>query len=218
MSAVPFTLDAKSAEVTRELEDGSLIVGGYGLVYDEIDFEDEHFLEHVGGRLLDGLEDFLKGPAPLLHSHKPDQVLGRVLSAEHHPGKGIYVKALLDPQPKWSPLRSIWEAARRGRLGYSVGGKFDRKMTPRGPAIDRVRVVEWSLSSVPIGGRHTAVSVLAAKSLHVAEGKALTSRGDVIDAAEDHELAALRARVDQLTLGVIETRLRQMTDRIGGAT
>ena len=217
-STIPFQLDVKGAETTAtELEDGALLLGGWGLRYNENDLEDEGFAD-VGERLLEGLRDWLKGPAPLLRDHDPTKVLGRVIDAKHVPGEGVYVKAVVDPQPKWSPLRIAIDAIRRGRIaGFSVGGRFDRVQTKAGPRIVRVRPVEWSVTAVPVGGRTTTFEVLAGKALLAPEGKALTTTGRIVDAPADPELATLRAQVDRMEADALGLRFARLNRTVGGS-
>src|SRR5688572_20668946 len=108
---IPFTLDARSSASATALEDGALKLGGWGLRYDETDLEDESFAS-LGGKLIEGLRDWLKGPAPLLLDHDSSKVLGRVTHARHVPGQGVWVEAVVDPVPKWSVLRPIYDAIR----------------------------------------------------------------------------------------------------------
>lgn len=168
-----FDLDLKSAtgEVATpvELADGDLLIEGWGANYD-IDREDEAFEE---GAFRTALSRFLAGNAPLCYHHKFDTVIGKVISAEPVAGKGIKLRAIVDRQVESSPYYHIYDGIKRGRInGLSCGGIFKRKMTPNGPRIHDVDLLEWSATPVSVG-RGTNFSVIAGKAMEIPfEGKA----------------------------------------------
>lgn len=183
---VPFVVDVgfKSAGAV-ELDNGDLLIEGIGANYD-IDREDEAFEE---GAFSKALSKFLSGNAPLCYHHKYDTVIGRVVDAFPIPGKGIWVKAIVDNQPEGSPWRHIYDGIKKGRINqFSCGGIFKRRQTKAGPRIFEVDLLEWSTTPVPVG-RGTKFSVVAGKALQApAEGKAegdLTEEEtNVVEAAE----------------------------------
>lgn len=163
-----FDLDTKAAEVV-ELQDGDLLIEGIGANYD-IDREDESFEE---GAFKNALSKFLAGNAPLCYHHNFDKVIGRVVAATPLAGKGIQIRAIVDKQNENSPYYHIYDGIKRGRInGLSCGGIFKRKMTPTGPKIHDVDLLEWSATPVSVG-RGTNFSVIAGKAMEIPfEGKA----------------------------------------------
>lgn len=168
-----FDIDLKSATgelaTPVELADGDLLIEGWGANYD-IDREDEAFEE---GAFRNALSKFLSGNAPLCYHHKFDTVIGKVIAAEPIAGKGIKLRAIVDRQVESSPYYHIYDGIKRGRInGLSCGGIFKRKMTPTGPKIHDVDLLEWSATPVSVG-RGTNFSVIAGKAMSIPfEGKA----------------------------------------------
>jgi len=187
---VPFVVDLgiKAADGgVIELANGDLLIEGWGANYD-LDREDEAFEEGAFGK---ALSKFLAGNAPLCYHHKYDTIIGRVADAFPVPGKGIWVKAIVDFQPEGSPWRHIYEGIKKGRINqYSCGGIFKRKMTKSGPRIFDVDLLEWSATPIPVG-RGTTFSVVAGKALEAPyEGKAELDEDEqkVAEAAAAREL------------------------------
>jgi phage head maturation protease len=168
---VPFQFDfefqpeGKAAEgdaIAHTLEDGDLLIEGWGLNF-EIDREGEAFED--SGVLQKGLEDFLANEASLCFHHEHKKVLGKVLSAEVVSGKGVRVKARVDHQPESSPLRYLYEQIKKGTLNaLSFGGFFKRRTTPNGPRIYGADFTELSVTGVPVG-RGVPFAVVAGKAL-----------------------------------------------------
>ena len=199
---VPFTFDVdfKSIDSEKpiqavELEDGQLLIEGWGANYD-IDRENEAFED---GAFTKGLKKFLSGNAPLLYHHQYSNVIGKVVDAETIPGKGVKIKAIVDRQPEASPLRHIYEGIKRGRInGLSCGGIFKRRMTKSGPKIHDVELLEWSATPVPVG-RGTQFSVIAGKALQAPlEGKAEEISSEIIPpgAEESHDCEECKKRAE----------------------
>lgn len=162
---VPFTFDvelkAVGADVVHKLENGDLLIEGWGATLD-VDREDEAFTD---GAFTKGLKKFLSGGAPLCWHHKYDQVIGKIVHAERIPGRGVWLKAVVDRQPETSPLFPAYQAIKKGRAnGLSVGGIFKRVMTELGPRINDVDIMEWSATATPVGSTAT-FSVVAGKAL-----------------------------------------------------
>lgn len=171
LKPIPFTfdLDLKAIEGTApvaavELADGDLLIEGWGANYD-LDREEEAFLD---GAFTKALGRFLQGNAPLCYHHKYGDIIGKVVAAEPISGKGVKIQAIVDKQPENSPLRHIYDGIKKGRInGLSCGGIFKRIMTPEGPRIHDVDLLEWSATPIPVG-KGTTFSVIAGKAL---EGK-----------------------------------------------
>lgn len=202
LSAVPFTFDLelKAAEgnVVEVLEDGDLLIEGWGATLD-VDREDEAFTDNAFTK---GLKAFLSGSAPLCWHHKYDQVIGRVVEGEIVPGKGVWIKAIVDRQPETSPLYHAYQAIKRGRAnGFSCGGVFKRIATAAGPRINHVDLLEWSATATPVGS--TALfSVVAGKAL---EFKA----GEEVAEVTNEEVEIVEAPVDE----VVEETPEQKEER-----
>lgn len=208
---IPFEADAKGATTTTELESGDLVIAGWGARFDTEDLESEWWdgaaaFEHV-------LPDFIKRGGTLCHAHRRDEVVGRVLSAEIRP-EGVWLKAVVDHQPLSSPLRYVWEAVKRGRIGsFSAAGVFERSKSAKGTMLRISRLVEWSIAPISIG-IGTDFSVVARKALTAPEGKAITSRGEVVDRTYDPESAALNARIDRLAGEALAMHSARLTDQL----
>lgn len=145
--SAPFTFDfALDSEAQIELEGKSLRIEGYAAGFDR-DRENEAFERGVFDK---GLEKYFKRNPILCYHHHTDQALGVVEEAKLD-GKGLYVKARLDdPEPN-TPLADVYNKVKSGTIkGFSVGGIFKRRMTPRGPMIHTADVAEISVTPVPM--------------------------------------------------------------------
>ncbi len=149
--------------VAYDLGDGDLLIEGVGLNF-EIDREDEAFEDSVF--LQKSLDRFVSEGGPLCFHHKKDQVLGRVLSAQVIPGRGVSLKARVDHQPESSPLRVIYEQIKKGTIKHlSAGGSFKRRIASDGrPRIFDADFYEWSATATPVG-RGTSFAVIGGKAL-----------------------------------------------------
>lgn len=171
LSPVPFTFDlelkAVDGNVVHELQDGDLLIEGWGATLD-VDREDEAFTDSAFTK---GLKTFLNGSAPLCWHHQYDKVIGKVVDAHVVPGRGVWIKAVVDNQPETSPLFPVYQAIKRGRAnGLSCGGIFKRIQTALGPRINHVDLMEWSATPTPVGPT-AQFSVIAGKALeYKAEG------------------------------------------------
>lgn len=162
-----------------ELDDGDLLIEGWAANFEGQDRQNENFTD---GAFQRGIKSFLNGPASLCYHHKHDINLGKVLSLEEVPGKGLKMRARVDKQEPTSPIRHLYDGVRKGSLsGLSVGGFFRRKLTQDGWKINDMDFTEISVTPVPVHPS-TTLSVLAGKALESAptveadaeEGKALT--------------------------------------------
>lgn len=213
---VPFTFDlelkAVGTQVVEQLEDGDLLIEGWGATLD-VDREDEAFTD---GAFTKGLKKFLSGGAPLCWHHKYDQVIGKVVHAERIPGRGVWVKAIVDKQPETSPLFPAYQAIKKGRAnGLSVGGIFKRVMTELGPRINDVDIMEWSATATPVGSTAT-FSVVAGKALEFkADGvqtEVTNEEAAVVTESEDQKEERLRAEGAAAEREAAEQRAREEAD------
>jgi HK97 family phage prohead protease len=197
-----FTLDGKAVSAT-ELEDGSLLLEGFAVVFAGLDRQNENF---APGCLARACKAFLAGPASLCFHHKTADVLGKVLEMSEVPGVGIRVKARVDGAIKNHPtLDTLYQQIKNGTLtGLSLGGYFKRA----GNKIVDVDPTELSVTGVPV---HTqpAFAVVSGKALQLAliedERSNLEWFRDQLQARED-TLADLEFTVNKLQLGVPSRR------------
>ena len=155
------------AIVTDVLADGDLILEGWAAEFEGEDRQGENFTD---GAFQRGIKAFMQGPAALVFHHKHDKVLGKVLSLEEVPGRGLKMRARVDGAIATHPeLGTYYQQIKNGTLtGLSVGGFFKRIMTSAGVRIHDMDFTEISITGVPV---HTkpAFSVVAGKALWDAE-------------------------------------------------
>lgn len=178
-----FTFDfALDADARVELDGKALRIEGYAAGFSR-DRENEAFERGVFDK---GLEKYFARNPILCYHHHTDQALGVVEEAKLD-GKGLFVKARLDDPEPGTPLADVYNKVKSGTIkGFSVGGLFKRKMTPKGVRIHEADVAEISVTPVP----------MEPGSLFALAGKAFG-----VDEELDAELAALEkfsAAVDLL--------------------
>jgi HK97 family phage prohead protease len=175
-----FTLDAK-AQITTNEDDGKLIIEGYASDFG-IDREDEAF---EPGAFEEGIKAYMQNPVVLYH-HKKDTAMGQILDHRIDKG-GLWVKAAIDKPADGTQLANYYQQVKNRVLrGFSVGGKFFRRMTPQGPRIFKCDVQEISITPQPINPR----------MLFAVAGKAFEGMDDE---TETHDIKALEdalARID----------------------
>jgi HK97 family phage prohead protease len=204
VATIPFhwTLSGKAAPAV-EVDHGDLLIEGWCLRFDETDRENERWLEN--GVLLRSIEKFVQGNAPVCHHHDYRTVLGRAVSADYVPGKGIKVKAIIDHQPPGSPWRHLYEAVKRGRLAnLSFGGIFKREQTAKGPVLVDADFLELSVCGTSVG-RGTSFAVVAGKALTAVPGYGVGGADDLSD---------LRARLEILELDAVSLRLNRLLETL----
>jgi len=153
----------KSLDATT-LENGDLVISGYAAVWDGVDRTDENFIE---GAFQRGIKSFLTRQASLAFHHRYDLGIGKVLELRED-STGLWMRARVDYQPESSPLRYIYNGIKRGTYNaLSVGGYFNRKLTPRGWRINGVDITEISVTPVP-AHPDTHFNVVAGKALREA--------------------------------------------------
>lgn len=170
-----FTFDfALDADARVELDGKALRIEGYAAGFSR-DRENEAFERGVFDK---GLEKYFARNPILCYHHHTDQALGVVEEAKLD-GKGLFVKARLDDPEPGTPLADVYNKVKSGTIkGFSVGGLFKRKMTPKGVRIHEADVAEISVTPVP----------MEPGSLFALAGKAFG-----VDEELDAELAALEA-------------------------
>lgn len=138
----------KKAVVTED-ENGDLIIEGLAS-----DFEPDRAEEAFEpGAFEEGLKSYLETNPILLYHHRYGQALGQVLEAKTN-NAGLWVKARIDRPANGSAVQDIYEKVKRGTIrAFSVGGKFFRRMTPRGPRIYKADIAEISVTPMPVNPR-----------------------------------------------------------------
>lgn len=175
-----FSLDAKAVEAV-EADDGSVLISGYAADFD-LDRQDEAF---EPGAFETGLKAYLTSNPILLYHHKSDTALGQVTSAIID-SKGMFIEARVDsPEPN-TVIADYVRKIKSGTLrAFSVGGKFYRHMTAKGPRIHRADIGEISITPYPVNPR----------TLFAVAGKAFES-GDQNDEAAMESLSSALERIE----------------------
>lgn len=149
---IDFALDEKA--IVEETEDG-IFIEGYASDFG-LDRQDEAF---ESGAFEKGMEQFMRNPV-LLYHHKMDMALGHVKGFEHRPD-GLWIKAWVDrPEPN-TFLADVYKKIKSRTIrGFSVGGKFYRKMKGK---IHTADLVEISVTPTPVNPR-AGIAAVAAKA------------------------------------------------------
>ena len=173
-----FRLDTKA--VIRE-EDGDLFIEGFASDFDE-DRDGEAF---EPGAFDAGVKTFLEQNPVLLYHHDFGKALGQVETLEKRPG-GLWMRARIDkPAGGWAS--DVYEKIRKGTIrGLSVGGKFYRRMTEKGPRIFNVDLIEVSVTPTPANPR----------TLFAVAGKSFAGQPDPIAEADLKRISDALDRVD----------------------
>lgn len=177
-----FTFDKKA--LTTDEEDGTLTIEGYASDFD-FDRQDEAF---EGDAFNKSLNEYMTTNPVLLYHHKYDTSLGTVQEAKID-DKGLWVKALVDkPEPN-TPVADYYRKIKSGVIrGFSVGGKFYRRMTDKGMRIFKCDLREISVTPMPVNPR----------TMFAVAGKAFEGMEDDNKIAEPNE-AEFKALTDRLT-------------------
>lgn len=137
-----FTLDSKA--ITED--DGTLVIEGYASTFD-VDRQDEAF---EPGAFEKSLNDYLGTNPVILYHHRYDTAMGRVTDAKLD-GKGLWVRGEVPKPPENSPVAGYYQQVKDKVLrGFSVGGKFYRRMTSNGPRIFKCDMREISITPMPV--------------------------------------------------------------------
>lgn len=178
-----FTLDSK-AVVTESEDNGPLVIEGYASDFG-LDRQDEAF---EPGAFDAGLKAYMENPV-LMYHHKMDTALGQVKEARLDQ-KGLWVRAEVDkPEPN-TPVADYYRKIKNGTIkGFSVGGKFYRRMTAAGQRIFKCDLREISITPMPVNQR----------MLFAVAGKAFENMEPMaIKAPDSPDLDALAARLDKI--------------------
>lgn len=175
VGVLDFPLEGKS----MSSDSRGLYVEGYAAGWG-VDRGDEAF---EPGAFEAGLQRYLKSNPILCYHHKYDMALGVVEDARVD-SRGLWIRARLDPPEPGTVFADIYRKVKAGTIkGFSVGGRFKRKMTPAGPRIHTAELVEISVTPLP----------MEPNSLFTVSGKAvgnettadqLAKLGEVIEAME----------------------------------
>lgn len=139
-----FTLEGKA--VAEQASDGKLRIEGYAATLG-MDRKDEAFLPGVFEK---GLQKYFHDNPVLLYHHQYDKALGTVEDVKID-GKGLFVKAALDPPAPGSWAEDVFNKVKSGTIkGFSIGGIFKRKMTPHGPRVHEADFAEISVTPLPL--------------------------------------------------------------------
>lgn len=180
-----FTLDSKA--LVEQQDDGTVIIEGYASDFD-IDRQDEAF---EPGAFDEGLKAFMASNPVILYHHKRDQPMGQITEARLDT-KGLWVRGELDaPEPNTPAADIIRKVKSRTIRGFSVGGKFFRRMTDAGLRIFKTDLREISITPQPVNQR----------MLFELAGKAFDGMDDVdkpIETSNEIDWDALGARLDEV--------------------
>lgn len=140
-----FALDGK-AVVAAPVDGEGLDIEGYAAGFSP-DREDEAFER---GAFADGVDKYFRDNPILCYHHHYDQALGTVKEVRLD-GKGLFVKAHLDAPEPGTNAADIFNKVKSGTIkGFSVGGIFKKRMTPKGPRIHKVDIAEISVTPLPM--------------------------------------------------------------------
>lgn len=176
-----FTFDKKA--LSTDEEDGTLTIEGYASDFD-FDRQDEAF---ESGAFNKSLDEYMRTNPVLLYHHKYDTSLGTVKEAKID-GQGLWVKAIVDkPEPN-TPVADYYRKIKSGVIrGFSVGGKFYRRMTDAGMRIFKCDLREISVTPMPVNPR----------TIFAVAGKAFEGMEDNKTITEDNtDIKALVERLD----------------------
>lgn len=138
-----FALDHEGKAVSSA--DG-LMIEGYAANFD-LDRQREAFLP---GAFEKALDRYVSTNPVVCYAHDLKRAMGQVVSAKLD-GKGLYVKARIDPAEPGTEAADIFRKVETGTIrGFSVGGVFHRKATPDGPRIHECDLREISIAPVPV--------------------------------------------------------------------
>jgi HK97 family phage prohead protease len=181
IGVLDFGLEGKS----MTSDSGALYVEGYAAGWG-LDRGDEAF---EPGAFESSLERYMQTNPVLCYHHKYDMALGVVEDA-HVDARGLFIRARLDAPEPGTIFADIFRKVKSGTIkGFSVGGRFKRKMTPQGPRIHTAELVEISVTPLP----------MEPGSLFTVAGKALDTESTAAQLAKLGEaLARMNEAADKL--------------------
>lgn len=199
-----FTLDGKAELVEPDGDTGPLIIEGYASDFG-LDRQDEAFEPNA---FTDGLKAYLNNPV-LLYHHKPDLALGKILDSRLDT-KGLWVRAEVDrPEPGTQEMNYFNKIKSGVIRGFSVGGKFYRRMTAAGPRIFKCDLREISITPMPVNQR--MLFAVAGKAF---DNMDTTDTNHVITEPDQSQVDSLLASLDALdrTFDALEGKSSQHPD------
>lgn len=142
-----FTLGEKA--VVTEEDDGHIYIEGLASDFG-LDRQEEAF---EPGAFEQGLKAYMDSNPILLYHHKSDTALGQVVNANLS-SEGLHVKARVDAPEPGTMIADYVRKIKNGTLrAFSVGGKFYRRMTDKGPRIFKCDIGEVSVTPYPVNPR-----------------------------------------------------------------
>ena len=148
----------------KSLGDGTLLLKGIAATFGpELDRQDERFDAASFKR---AWERFVNGPAPVVClNHRLGDLLGRIVS-HRYVGDAVEVEVEVPKPADGAPaLQNAYRLARAGLLsGFSVGGKWARKIIGGETVLFAKELVELSLAPVP-ASRRTYFTLNGVKSM-----------------------------------------------------
>lgn len=183
-----FMLDQKA--LVEADDDGTVHIEGYASNFD-FDRQDEAF---EPGAFEQGIKAYMENPV-LLYHHKADTALGKIEEMKIDTN-GLWVKGIVDaPEPGTMTADYVRKIKNGVIKGFSVGGKFYKRMTGAGARIFKCDLREISVTPLPVNPRTLfAVSTKAFNDMeelevktepadNTAELEALVARLDAVDSA-----------------------------------
>jgi HK97 family phage prohead protease len=178
-----FTLDSKAVQVT-ENDDGSFFIEGPAADFD-VDLQDEAF---EPGAFHDGMKAYMASNPVLLYHHKYDTALGQVVDWNVG-SNSMNIKARVDAPEPGTLIADYVRKIKNGTIrGFSVGGKFYRRMTENGPRIFKAAIGEISVTPYPVNPR----------TLFSVSQKAFESEAEATKDLSEDELRDFAARLEAL--------------------
>lgn len=194
-----FTLGEKA--IATEEENGDLIIEGLAADFG-LDRQDEAF---EPGAFEAGLKSYMESNPILLYHHKSDTALGQVTEANLTPD-GLHVKARVDAPEPGTMIADYYRKIKNGTLrAFSVGGKFSRHMTPKGPRIFKCDMGELSITPYPVNPR----------TIFAVAGKAFESAPT--DSWENVDMAKFEDRISNIDAAFAAIEGKAVKKSTGGA-
>lgn len=184
-----FSLDTKA--LVSSNDDGSLTIEGLASDFD-VDRQDEAF---EPGAFNESLSRYLSHNPVLLYHHKKDMALGRVTAANID-SNGLHVKAIVDAPEPGTPAADLYRKVKSGTLrGFSVGGRFFRRMTEKGPRIFKCDLTEISITPQPVNSN--ALFAVAGKAFETGLESVTITDGPNVPADWERRLALIAQNLNE---------------------
>jgi len=182
------------AVALKALDDGSLVVGGYGIVWGGTDLVGDYFTPET-----DFWFDKITPNPPILYHHGRDVKIGRKVVGKTRlidpDDVGLWVESQISLSDEYlSGVRGLIE---EGRLGYSSGAVahlVERVPTKKGAWLKSWPIAEFSLTPTPAEPRTLGVAEVRALEAAVPELKALIPEEPQESGSESAEQDEIKAR------------------------